>query len=185
NNNTLFPFNTLFRSKEKKLKHFQGNVYLPSLYYAEDGFASSIKRIIMQQVEEETTLADLMKIIGQIEEEEVLSYGKEQFAAIEKALKSKLMILTGGPGTGKTTVIKGIIKAYAAINQVSIEPNNYQHKKDFPFVLAAPTGRAAKRLTESTGLPALTIHRLLGWNGKIGRASCRERVYSEVGEVEV
>jgi len=155
-------------NKEKKLILFQGNVYLPSLYYAEDGFASSIKRIIMQQVEEETTLADLMKIIGQIEEEEVLSYGKEQFAAIEKALKSKLMILTGGPGTGKTTVIKGIIKAYAAIHQVSIEPNNYQHKKDFPFVLAAPTGRAAKRLTESTGLPALTIHRLLGWNGSEG-----------------
>ncbi|WP_042146099.1 ATP-dependent RecD-like DNA helicase [Paucisalibacillus sp. EB02] len=155
-------------NKEKKIILFQGNVYLPSLYYAEDGFASSIKRIITHQVEDETTLADLMKIIGQIEEEEVLSYGKEQFSAIEQALKSKLMILTGGPGTGKTTVIKGIIKAYAAIHQVSIDPTSYQHKKDFPFVLAAPTGRAAKRLTESTGIPAVTIHRLLGWNGSEG-----------------
>ncbi|WP_026906298.1 SF1B family DNA helicase RecD2 [Paucisalibacillus globulus] len=155
-------------NKEKKLILYQGNVYLPSLYYAEDGFASSIKRIITHQIEDETTLADLMKIIGQIEEEEVLSYGKEQFAAIDQALKSKLMILTGGPGTGKTTVIKGIIKAYAVIHQVSIDPSSYEHKKDFPFVLAAPTGRAAKRLTESTGIPALTIHRLLGWNGSEG-----------------
>ncbi|WP_047986375.1 SF1B family DNA helicase RecD2 [Ornithinibacillus californiensis] len=155
-------------NKEKKVILYNGNVYLPTLYYAEDGFASSIKRLISSDMEDETTLADLMKIIGKIEEEEILSYGKEQFAAIEQALKSKLMILTGGPGTGKTTVIKGIIKAYAAIHKVSIDPDDYQYKKDFPFVLTAPTGRAAKRLTESTGLPALTIHRLLGWNGSDG-----------------
>jgi exodeoxyribonuclease V alpha subunit len=152
-------------NKEKKLILQNGNVYLPSLYYAEDGFAANIQRLVSNPTEEETTLADLMKIIGDIEEEEVLSYGKEQFHAIEQALKSKLMILTGGPGTGKTTVIKGIIKAYAKIHGVSIDPNAYDHKADFPFVLAAPTGRAAKRLNESTGLPALTIHRLLGWNG--------------------
>ncbi|WP_010098962.1 ATP-dependent RecD-like DNA helicase [Ornithinibacillus scapharcae] len=161
--NTIQDLNT-----EKKIILYEGNVYLPSLYYAEDGFASSLKRIISSSIDDETTLADLMKIIGDIEEEEVLSYGKEQFAAIEQALKSKVMILTGGPGTGKTTVIKGIIKAYAAIHKVSIDPLSYEHKKDFPFVLTAPTGRAAKRLTESTGLPALTIHRLLGWNGNDG-----------------
>lgn len=152
-------------NKEKKVILQHGNVYLPSLYYAEDGFASSVQRLVSNQIEEETTLADLMKIIGDIEEEEVLSYGKEQFHAIEQALKSKLMILTGGPGTGKTTVIKGIIQAYAKIHRVSIDPTSYEHRADFPFVLAAPTGRAAKRLHESTGLPALTIHRLLGWNG--------------------
>ncbi|MFS0672903.1 ATP-dependent RecD-like DNA helicase [Ornithinibacillus sp. 179-J 7C1 HS] len=153
---------------EKKVILIESRVYLPSLYYAEDGFASSIKRLIGSQIEEETTLADLMKIIGKIEEEEVLSYGKEQFSAIEQALKSKLMILTGGPGTGKTTVIKGIIKAYAEIHNLSIDPRDYENKKDFPFVLTAPTGRAAKRIKESTGLPALTIHRLLGWNGSEG-----------------
>ncbi|MEN2765895.1 SF1B family DNA helicase RecD2 [Ornithinibacillus xuwenensis] len=153
---------------EKKVIIHNGNVYLPSLYYAEDGFASSLKRLIASPIEENTTLADLMKIIGDIEEEEILSYGKEQFAAIEQALKSKLMILTGGPGTGKTTVIKGIIKAYAEIHKLSTDPQAYEHKADFPFVLTAPTGRAAKRLTESTGLPAVTIHRLLGWNGSEG-----------------
>ncbi|GGA69128.1 SF1B family DNA helicase RecD2 [Ornithinibacillus halotolerans] len=161
--NTIEELNT-----EKKIILYKGNVYLPSLYYAEDGLASSINRLITDQIEEKTTLADLMKIIGKIEEEEVLSYGKEQFSAIEQALKSKLMILTGGPGTGKTTVIKGIIKAYAEVHKVSINPIDYEQKNDFPFVLTAPTGRAAKRLTESTGIPAMTIHRLLGWNGADG-----------------
>lgn len=106
-----------------------------------------------------------MKIIGKIEEEETLSYGKEQFTAIQQALKSKLMILTGGPGTGKTTVIKGIINTYAQINKLSIDPEDYDKDTAYPFVLTAPTGRAAKRINESTGLPAVTIHRLLGWDG--------------------
>lgn len=145
-----------------------GQVYLPSLYYAEDGFASHVKRLITQPIEQETPLAEMMKIIGDIEETETLSYGKEQFHAINQALHSKLMILTGGPGTGKTTVVKGIIDAYAAINNVSTNPKDYEKKSEFPFVLTAPTGRAAKRLTESTNLPAVTIHRLLGWDGHNG-----------------
>src|SRR5690625_302005 len=140
-------------------------VYLPSLYYAEDGFASHVKRIISHKVETESTLADLLKIIGDIEEAEVLSYGKEQFSAIQNALHSKVMIVTGGPGTGKTTVIKGIIKAYGAVHDLSIDIDDYENEQEYPFILTAPTGRAAKRLNESTGLPAVTIHRLLGWNG--------------------
>ncbi|WP_010651001.1 ATP-dependent RecD-like DNA helicase [Oceanobacillus massiliensis] len=153
---------------EKKLIIQNGNVYLPSLYYAEDGFVSNLKRIMSKPIESETSLAELMKITGEIEEAEVLSYGKEQFSAINQSLHSKIMILTGGPGTGKTTVIKGILKAYATIHQVSLDPADYENKQDFPFILTAPTGRAAKRLNESTGLPALTIHRLLGWNGSDG-----------------
>ncbi|MDY0405491.1 ATP-dependent RecD-like DNA helicase [Virgibacillus sp. 179-BFC.A HS] len=149
----------------KKLIIYQGNVYLPSLYYAEDGVASNLKRILDKPIEHETTMAEMMKITGEIEEEETLSYGKEQFDAISQALHSKVMILTGGPGTGKTTVIKGILKAYSRIHGLSLSPGDYDKKSDFPFVLAAPTGRAAKRMTESTSLPAKTIHRLLGWNG--------------------
>src|SRR5690625_8035588 len=75
------------------------------------------------------------------------------------------MILTGGPGTGKTTVIKAILKAYADIHQLSIDMKDYKKKSEFPFILAAPTGRAAKRLQQSTGMKATTIHRLLGWDG--------------------
>ncbi|WP_188453553.1 SF1B family DNA helicase RecD2 [Virgibacillus oceani] len=155
-------------NKEKKVIIQNGNVYLPSLYYAEDGFASNLKRLITKPIENTATLAELMKIIGQIEEEEILSYGKEQFSAINQSLDSKVTIVTGGPGTGKTTVIKGILKAYAAIHDVALDIKEYVKRADYPFILTAPTGRAAKRLNESTGLPAVTIHRLLGWDGKDG-----------------
>ncbi|MUV39541.1 Exodeoxyribonuclease V [Lentibacillus sp. JNUCC-1] len=144
----------------------QGNVYLPSLYYAEDGFAANVKRLQEQQIETDTTMAELLKITGEVEDEEILSYGEDQFEAIQKALHSKIMILTGGPGTGKTTVIKGILHAYANIHNLSLDRDDYDRKADYPFVLTAPTGRAAKRLNESTGLRAVTIHRLLGWDGQ-------------------
>ncbi|CDQ18093.1 ATP-dependent DNA helicase, RecD/TraA family [Halobacillus karajensis] len=151
---------------EERLVYIEEDrIYLPSLYFAENGFCNHVDRIQEKNVEVEHTQADLMKIIGDLEEEEAMSYGEDQFNAIEKALHSKLMILTGGPGTGKTTVIKGIIHSYAELNDVSIDPEEYDSDKPFPFVLAAPTGRAAKRMTESTGLPASTIHRLLGWDG--------------------
>ncbi|MFC4558909.1 ATP-dependent RecD-like DNA helicase [Virgibacillus kekensis] len=155
-------------NKEKMVIMKEGNIYLPSLYYAEDGLASNIRRILDKPVSYDTTMADLLKIIGDIEESEVLSYGKEQFDAINNALESKLMIVTGGPGTGKTTVVKGILKAYAAIHNLSSDPKDYDAETEFPFILTAPTGRAAKRLNESTGIPAVTIHRLLGWDGKEG-----------------
>ncbi|TGB04216.1 ATP-dependent RecD-like DNA helicase [Halobacillus salinus] len=144
----------------------EDRVYLPSLYFAENGFRSHIGRLLDEEIEDEYTQADLLKIIGEIEEEESMSYGEDQFQAIEKALSSKLMILTGGPGTGKTTVIKGIIHSYGALNDLSLDYESYDSDEPFPFVLAAPTGRAAKRMNESTGLPASTIHRLLGWDGQ-------------------
>ncbi|WP_240452292.1 ATP-dependent RecD-like DNA helicase [Virgibacillus sp. YIM 98842] len=144
------------------------NVYLPSLYYAEDGFASHLKRVMEKPVEHVTTPAELMKITGDIEETDSISYGKEQYEAINKAIHSKVMILTGGPGTGKTTVIKGILQAYAAIHDLSLDKRDYEDNQDYPFVLTAPTGRAAKRLAQSTSQEAATIHRLLGWDGKEG-----------------
>ncbi|WP_053219170.1 SF1B family DNA helicase RecD2 [Virgibacillus senegalensis] len=152
-------------NKQKKIIVVESRVYLPSLYYSESGFCSNVDRIIKQTVMEQPADAELLKIVGSIEEEESLSYGKEQYQAIEKALGSKLMVLTGGPGTGKTTVIKGIINAYAEIHGLSLDPDDYDNETPYPFILTAPTGRAAKRMKESTGVPAVTIHRLLGWNG--------------------
>ena len=75
-------------------------------------------------------------------------------------------MLTGGPGTGKTTIINGIVAMFAELNGIDLERIR-QQKDDshLPILLAAPTGRAAKRMTETTGLPARTIHRLLGING--------------------
>lgn len=152
-------------NKAKTIVLMKGNVYLASLYYSEDGFASHLERILSEPVQTETDLATMMKITGEIEEDEVLSYGEEQFTAINHSIHNKVLIVTGGPGTGKTTVIKGILSAYATIYDLSLDEDTYDDKHDFPFVLTAPTGRAAKRLKESTGIPAVTIHRLLGWNG--------------------
>ncbi|WP_345239834.1 SF1B family DNA helicase RecD2 [Pontibacillus salipaludis] len=151
--------------EDEKVLVEQEKVYLPSLFFAEAGFAKQLHRVMLSELEEEFTQAELMKVVGEIEEEESISYGKEQFDAIEKALHSKMMILTGGPGTGKTTVIKGIVNAYAKLKRKSLKPADYGKDEPFPFLLTAPTGRAAKRMNESTGLPAVTIHRLLGWTG--------------------
>src|SRR5699024_9015669 len=101
-------------------------------------------------------------------EEETLSYGKEQYEAIKQALQEKVMILTGGPGTGKTTVIKGILRAFSTLHELSLDSADYKSRSEFPFILTAPTGRAAKRMSESTGIQAMTIHRLLGWDGQDG-----------------
>ena len=103
-----------------------------------------------------------------MEERLGVQYAPTQKEAIQTALMSPLLILTGGPGTGKTTVIKGIVELYAELHGCSLDPKDYKKEEPFPFLLTAPTGRAAKRMTESTGLPAVTIHRLLGWNGSEG-----------------
>ena len=73
--------------------------------------------------------------------------------------------MTGGPGTGKTTVINGIVQLFAELNDLDLDPAKYTEEM-FPILLAAPTGRAAKRMNETTGLPSGTIHRLLGLNGR-------------------
>ncbi|WP_439708960.1 AAA family ATPase [Lacticaseibacillus zeae] len=70
--------------------------------------------------------------------------------------------MTGGPGTGKTTVTDGIVRTYARLHDLSLDANQYNSDDPFPIMLAAPTGRAAKRISETTQLPASTIHRLLG-----------------------
>ena len=107
--------------------------------------------------------SDLQIHIGEIETNNEVSYAESQKEALQTAINSKVMLLTGGPGTGKTTVIKGIVELYAEVHGISLDYDDYQ-EDDYPVVLAAPTGRASKRLQESTGLEAMTIHRLIGWN---------------------
>ncbi|GAA0457162.1 SF1B family DNA helicase RecD2 [Alkalibacillus silvisoli] len=135
-------------------------IYLPQLYFAEEGVASQLTRILATKQDISYDESELLKTIGEIEEQEGIAYGEEQYEAVKKALDEKVMLLTGGPGTGKTTVVKGIIHCY----EVLFQKNQNKHQSD--YVLAAPTGRAAKRLSESTGLKAKTIHSLLGWSGE-------------------
>ncbi|HJV17785.1 MAG TPA: ATP-dependent RecD-like DNA helicase [Bacillales bacterium] len=152
--------------EEGKLIVEDKQIYLPSLFYAEKGLVSSIERILKQtEFEAQFPESEFLLALGDLEERLNVQYATSQKDAIQTALMSPMLILTGGPGTGKTTVIKGIVELYAELHGCSLEPKDY-HKKDeaFPILLCAPTGRAAKRMSESTGLPAVTIHRLLGFN---------------------
>src|SRR5699024_34983 len=98
------------------------------------------------QLDIEVVEAELMETIGEMEEKESISYGTDQLEAIKQALHTKVMILTGGHGTGKTTDIKGTLAAYGENHHMSIRRHDYDKKKDFPDVLTATTGRAANRL---------------------------------------
>ncbi|MFS0861673.1 ATP-dependent RecD-like DNA helicase [Fredinandcohnia sp. 179-A 10B2 NHS] len=156
-------------TEEGKLIIEGEKVYLPSLYYSEKGLITNIKRV-MDQTEYEDIFpeSEFLLALGELEERLHVQYANSQKDAIQKALMSPMLLLTGGPGTGKTTVIKGIVELYGELHGCSLDPKDYNSENPFPIVLVAPTGRAAKRITESTGLPAVTIHRLLGWNGVEG-----------------
>jgi len=145
-------------------------IYLPSLFFAEKGLVTSINRILKQtEYSDQFPESEFLLALGGLEERLGVQYAPSQREAIQTALMSPMLILTGGPGTGKTTVIKGIVELYGELHGCSLEPKDYFKKDEpFPILLAAPTGRAAKRMTESTGLPAVTIHRLLGFNGTEG-----------------
>ena len=133
-------------------------IYLPAFYYAEAGVAGKLKRLAqapaadrlwhaLMDARQKTGNESLSIDVGKIQEKVHMKYDEIQADAIRKAAVSKVMVLTGGPGTGKTTTTQGIIAAYRSFG--------------LKILLAAPTGRAAKRMTEATGLEAKTIHRLL------------------------
>jgi len=157
--------------QDGKLIRDEDRLYVPSLYFSEKGIVTSIKRLL-QQTEFQNLFpeSEFLLALGRLEERLNVQYAPLQKEAIQKAISSPLFILTGGPGTGKTTVIRGIVEVFADLHGLSLDPKDYDKEKPFPVLLAAPTGRAAKRMSESTGLPAVTIHRLLGWNGVEGFA---------------
>ena len=155
--------------EEGKIIVEEKRFYLPYLYFSEKGLVTSIKKLLEQkEYEDQFPESEFLLALGNLEERIGVQYAPTQKDAIQTALMSPLLLLTGGPGTGKTTVIKGIVELYAELHGCSLDPKDYKKEEPFPFLLAAPTGRAAKRMTESTGLPAVTIHRLLGWNGSEG-----------------
>ncbi len=133
-------------------------IYLPPFFYAEVGVAGKLKKLASSPAGDKlyTRLMEARKSSGNeslsvdieaIQRKTHMEYDDIQAAAIRTAATAKVMVLTGGPGTGKTTTTHGIISAYKAYG--------------LKILLAAPTGRAAKRMTEATGLEAKTIHRLL------------------------
>ena len=125
-------------------------IFLTGLYLAERGIAEHLKRIRAGALPWPEIDAD--KALPWIEQKTGLTLAASQADAIRLALRSKLMVITGGPGVGKTTIVNSILRILAA--------------KSVKLLLCAPTGRAAKRITEATGMEAKTIHRLLEFDPK-------------------
>ena len=132
---------------DEDLKIEDEAIYLPPFYFSEVGTANKLKTLLttrqQNMFEKEPDIAAISKKTG-------ITYDDLQADAIRTAVHNKVMVLTGGPGTGKTTTEDGIIAAFKEMG--------------LHILLAAPTGRAAKRMTEATGMEAKTIHRLLEFN---------------------
>lgn len=144
---------------DQKVYNRDTKIFDSSLFLAEDGIQKHLNRILATPLTKQLEQSQISDAIQNIENQQAIHYDHVQKEAISKALTNKVFILTGGPGTGKTTVIRGILDAYAQLHQIDLD------KKDIPIILAAPTGRAARRMNELTGLPSGTIHRHLGLNG--------------------
>lgn len=138
-----------------------GNVYEKDLSDSEWSIAQSLKMIDDTFKGVSWSQHALKKELKQIETDFKVKYDESQEKAIKQSLTHPVFLLTGGPGTGKTTIINAIVAAYAKLNDMPLDPA----ADDYAIALAAPTGRAAKHMGESTGLPAMTIHRLLGLTG--------------------
>ena len=120
-------------------------LYLPALYHAE---TYCTRRLLGHTASRYPAPAFLPKKLRQAAQSSAVAYSSQQELALQEAATSGLLLITGGPGTGKTTVLNGILSLYSQMG--------------LRCVLCAPTGRAAKRLTEVTGVETSTIHRLLG-----------------------
>ena len=119
-------------------------IYLPPYYFSESGCAKRLLRLMSCGKKKSEDTEEILRKVAASSE---ITYDEIQWQAVKTAISSKVMVLTGGPGTGKTTTTLGIISAYK--------------QAGYEIVLAAPTGRAAKRMSEATGMEAKTIHRLL------------------------
>ncbi|HEV8579942.1 MAG TPA: ATP-dependent RecD-like DNA helicase [Thermoanaerobaculia bacterium] len=125
-------------------------VYLKALHAAESGIAARVRTLLVQP--SLPLEIDLDRALDWFEKREAIALAREQRQAIRSGLMRKVLVITGGPGTGKTTLVRGIVEILKR-----------KHQK---VLLAAPTGRAAKRLAEATGGEAATLHRLLEFDPK-------------------
>ncbi len=140
---------------EDKLVLHEDKYYLTKMYEAENNIA---KRFVYLNNQKEEKIKNLDIKVDTIEKGSVITFNDKQKEAIINAFKYHFEIITGGPGTGKTTIIKSIVNLYQELYKKS--------KLELldEVTLLAPTGRAAKRITETVGIKASTIHRFLKWN---------------------
>ena len=145
-----------------KLIEIEDRVFLPEIYYSEYSIYSDITQRLEQENTIEISDGLLDKYINEVEEELEISYDIVQIAAIKNCIRNNFAILTGGPGTGKTTIILAVIKIFQKIKNYSI--HDLLDESRSILTLCAPTGKAAKRMSESTGFYASTIHKAIGWS---------------------
>lgn len=126
--------------------HEQEYLYIAPLYYAEQGIANKLQRLNQESIK--LDLND-NEIIALAEKGSSIQFSTSQKEAILMTVKNKVSIITGGPGVGKTTIVRNILKVMTSLGK--------------NIIMCAPTGRAAKKLTESSGFAAKTIHRLLAY----------------------
>ena len=129
-------------------------VYLEEYYASEKDISELLYKISDKKIKK----IDYSEKIKKLEEKLKITYNDDQKKAISEALNNNITIISGGPGTGKTTIINAIVKLYIETNRLS----NLEVIEQ--IALLAPTGRASKKMSTSTGLPASTIHRYLKWN---------------------
>lgn len=142
-------------------------------YYLKEIFDSELEiikkiRCLLSTNKQNHKINKIENYIENLEKSLAIKYNEEQKNAIIKSLTENFTIITGGPGVGKTTIIKAIVTLYQDLNKLS----NQELEND--IALLAPTGRASKRLAESTNLPAQTIHRFLKWNKQTNYFSVNE-----------
>ena len=136
----------------------QTQIYAASFYYMEANTATMLKQL---NVSYDVPNLEIEERVRRIEKQTGMELDEHQMTAVKEAVRNGLLIITGGPGTGKTTTINTIIK--------------YFEMEGLDIFLAAPTGRAAKRMSETTGFEARTIHRMLELNGGVDGAAGFER----------
>ena len=145
----------------------EDNKFMLSEYYKDELYVASCVYDLSNK--DDAIINDIDLKIERLENFFDITYNEEQKRAIKQSIIKNFSIITGGPGTGKTTIIKGITQAYKMISGYSYD------KLQERMVLLAPTGRAAKRMSEACIYPASTIHRYLRWNKETGEFGYNER----------
>ena len=140
---------------DRKITKEEERYYLKEYYDMEDEIAYNLRTISDIPIKDNFDLDDE---ISNIEYSMNVKYNEEQKTAIRTALNNRITIISGGPGTGKTTIINAIVKLYTKLHRLN-PLDVYQ-----TIALIAPTGRASRKMSLSTSLPAMTIHRYLKWN---------------------
>ncbi|MCL2619515.1 MAG: AAA family ATPase [Defluviitaleaceae bacterium] len=143
---------------DERLREENGRIYLPKNHMAERETARLAKAMIGNVA----IKGDIDKIISQAEKDCGIILADKQREAVKMSVTNNISIITGGPGTGKTAVVKVIYAVFKKIFGGNINENVNSNDFDSRVVFAAPTGRAARRLAESVGADAATLHSTLG-----------------------